>query len=152
MPDEKSESSGFDDIAKKLEAALIGSSDEPTANGQLNELVGDVHEAIRKSRTAIVMFYHESCPFCKQLMPILEEFADEYKNKVFFGKCNVDLIEGAKSEYQIIGVPVTMAFKKGNLVARVDGFRESDKLGGWIESIFSGIRLMGLDRGLTTNL
>ena len=65
MPDEKSDSSGFDEIAKKLESAFGGTSSEPTANGQLNELAGEMYEIIRKPRTAIVLFYREDCPFCK---------------------------------------------------------------------------------------
>ena len=144
---------GFDALSKQLEAKLAGSSDDLTANGEVNELTDDGYmNIIRKSSTSFVMFYRTVCPYCKQLMPILEELADDYETKVMFAKVNLELVEEVQRRFDILGVPVVMAFKKGNLVGRIEGLRGIDEYDTWIDSIHKGLRPMGIDAGPTTNL
>ena len=154
MPDERNpDKVEFDALSKQLEAKLAGSSDDPAANGEVNELIDDGYmNIIRKSPTSLVMFYRTVCPYCKQLMPILEDLADEYETKVMFAKVNLETIEEAQKRFDILGVPVVIAFKKGNLVGRIEGLRGINEYDAWIDRIHKGLRPMGIDAGPTSNL
>jgi len=85
-------------------------------------------------------------------MPILEELAEDYETKVMFAKVNLEIVEEAQKRFDILGVPVVMAFKKGNLVGRIEGLRGIDEYDTWIDSIHKGLSPMGIDAGPTTNL
>jgi thioredoxin 1 len=143
----------FGNLASKLESTLSEGTSDSLANGQLNELAKpDFMDEVRKAKTAIVMFYRTTCPFCKQLEPVLRDLAEDYESKVYFARVNVDVLKEARSEFKVLGVHVTMAFKKGTSVARVDGLRGTDDFDTWVESIHKGIRPMSMDRGPTSDL
>ena len=148
-----SNKTGFDALAKSLEKKLTGSSDNPDANGVVNSLDNeDFMVPVRKSPTSIVMFYRTECPYCKQLVPLLDELAEDFKSKVLFAKINIDNVSTAQDKFDILGVPVVMAFKKGNLVARIEGLREIDEYESWIDSIHKGLSPMGIDAGPITQI
>ncbi len=46
-------------------------------------------EVIGSTVLTLVDFWHDSCPWCLRLNPIIEEAAEEYKNKLKFVKFNV---------------------------------------------------------------
>ena len=143
----------FDALAKSLEKNLIGSSDNLDANGEVREL--DTEEfmgPIKKSPTSIVMFYRTDCPYCKQLIPLLDELAEDFESKVLFAKINIDNVTTAQDKFDILGVPVVMAFKKVNLVARIEGLRNIEEYESWIDSIHKGLSPMGIDAGPITKI
>ena len=140
-------------MAERLENALTGSSDEPLANGTLNELSdSSFMDVVRRPRTAIVEFYTTTCPFCRQLKPVLDELAIDYTSRMYFAKVNIDEVEGAAEKFDVKGVPLLVAFKKGNPVAKMEGLRSIDELDGWIDTIHKGLRPMELSPGPVTNL
>ncbi|MHA1925976.1 MAG: thioredoxin family protein [Candidatus Thorarchaeota archaeon] len=145
--------SGFDALSKRLEDALEKKADEPLANGTLNEISdNNFMEELRKPSTAIIEFYTSTCPYCKQLAPILDELASEYKSKVYFAKINIDNVEEASDAFDVVGVPLVIAFKKGQPVAKMEGLRGMDEIDDWIESIHKGLRPMNLESGPVTRI
>ncbi|MEM3754542.1 MAG: thioredoxin domain-containing protein [Candidatus Bathyarchaeia archaeon] len=46
-------------------------------------------EVINSNILTVVDFWHEHCPWCIQLNPIIDEVAEEYKGKIKFVKLNV---------------------------------------------------------------
>ena len=144
---------GFDALAKSLEKKLDGSSDNLEANGETREIDNeDFMGSIRKSPTSIVMFYRTECPYCRQLTPLLDELAEDFKSKVLFAKINIDNVTTAQEKFDILGVPVVMAFKKGNLVARIEGLRKIEEYESWTDSIHKGLSPMGIDAGPITQI
>ena len=147
------EGQGFDELSKRLEDAIEKKSNEPLANGVLNEISDSrFMEAVRRPSTAVIEFYTTTCPYCKQLAPILDELASDYKSKVYFAKINIDHIPEAAEVFDVVGVPLVIAFKKGQPVARMEGFRNIGELDGWIESIHKGLRPMNPESGPVTRL
>ncbi|MHA1906040.1 MAG: thioredoxin family protein [Candidatus Thorarchaeota archaeon] len=143
----------FDALSKNIEGQLGGTSDDALATGKTRELTeSDIVEAVRTSTTSIVLFYRDDCPYCERLMPILDELAEDYESKVAFAKVNVDKFEIVREEFNVLGVPLVVAFKKGMSVGRIEGLRSVDDYDQWIESIHSGLRPMGIDEGPTTQL
>jgi thioredoxin 1 len=147
------EDCSFDAFSKRLEDALEKKDDEPFANGTLNEISdGSYMDALKNPSTAIIEFYTTSCPYCKQIAPILGELASDYKSKVYFGKINVDHVTEAAEVFEVVGVPLVIAFKRGQPVARMEGLRDRNELDGWIESIHNGFRPMNLESGPVTRI
>jgi thioredoxin 1 len=153
MSEEEQRKGGFDALSKRLENALEKINKEPLANGTLNEIAdSNFLEALRKPSTGIIEFYTSTCPYCKRLAPILEELASDYKSRVYFGKINIDNVEEAAEAFDVAGVPLVIAFKKGQPVAKMEGLRGIDELDGWIESIHKGLRPMNLESGPVTKI
>ncbi len=144
---------GIKSVAERLEGAMTRSPDEPLANGTLNELSdSSFMDVIRRPRTAIVEFYTSTCPYCRQMAPVLDELATDYRSRVYFAKINIDEVQGAAEKFDVDGVPLLVAFKKGNPVAKVEGLRSIDELDGWIDSIQKGLRPMELSPSPVTRL
>lgn len=59
-------------------------------------------------RPAIIDFYAEWCNPCKQLAPVLESLADEYKGKVDIYKVNVDEETELASVFGIRSIPTLL--------------------------------------------
>ena len=148
---EENSKGSFESIAERLEDAITTSPKEPLANGTLNELSdNNFMDVVRKPRTAIVEFYTSTCPYCRQLTPVLDELAADYHSQVYFAKINIDDVKDAAEKFEVEGVPLLLAFKKGNPVARMEGLRSIDELDGWIETIHKGLRPMELSPGPVT--
>ena len=64
----------------------------------------------------VVDFGAEWCGPCKVLDPILEEIAEENKDKVKIYKMNIDENPMTPQKYGIRGIPTIMIFKKGELI------------------------------------
>lgn len=153
MPEEEKEPFDFEALSKRLKSSLSGSSDDPLADGEIKDITnGQVIERIRTSKTSIVTFYRDDCPYCEHLIPLLEELAEDFKSKVSFAKVNVDKFENLREDFDVFGVPLVIAFKKGMPVGRVEGLRSIDEYEIWIESIQEGLQPMGIDDGPTTRI
>ncbi|MFW9966761.1 MAG: thioredoxin family protein [Candidatus Thorarchaeota archaeon] len=153
MSEENQGKGKFESLSKRLENAFEKKADEPLANGTLNEISdSSFMEALRKPGTAIIEFYTTTCPYCRQLAPILDELASYYKSKVYFAKINIDNVEEAAESFDVVGVPLLMAFKKGQPVSKMEGLRDINELDGWIDSIHKGFRPMNLKPGPVTKI
>ena len=140
-------------VAERLEDAMTTGPDELLANGTLNELSDSSYmDVVRKPRTAIIEFYTSTCPYCRQLAPVLDELATDYRSQVYFAKINIDEVKGVSEKFDVEGVPLLIAFKKGNPVAKMEGLRGIDELDDWIDTIHKGLRPMELSPGPVTKL
>ena len=72
-------------------------------------------------KPVVVMFYSDSCPFCKQMEPSFFEYAEEFKQKVFFARVNVVNSPTIPSRYGVMGVPTFKFFCKGKPVHELTG-------------------------------
>jgi thioredoxin 1 len=153
MSEEENGRGTFDALSKQLEDALEKKADEPLANGFLNEISdSSFMDALKKPATAVIEFYTTACPYCIQLAPILDELASDYKSKVYFAKINIDAVAEAAKAFDVAVVPLVIAFKKGQAVAKMEGFRSADELDSWVDSIHKGLRPMNLESGPVTRI
>jgi len=79
----------------------------------------------------VVDFWHEKCPWCLKLNPILDEVAREYRGKIKFVKVNV--LKNQKNrklalEYGVMSTPTLMLFYKKKPIGQVIGFISKEKL------------------------
>ncbi len=72
-------------------------------------------------KPVVVMFYSNSCPFCKQMEPSFFEYAVEFNKKVVFARVNVVNSPTIPRRYGIMGTPTFKFFCKGKPVHELTG-------------------------------
>ena len=78
-----------------------------------------------------VSFYGNNCAPCRELFPIIEELAFEYKNNLKFCKINVNENMTIAKELRVMGLPTVLIYHGGYIVYRETGFQNKiafDKL------------------------
>ena len=70
---------------------------------------------------AIVMFSSPTCPYCRQMEPYYAEFAEEFKDKIIFGKLDISESHTTASRYGVMGTPTFKFFCRGRPVQELVG-------------------------------
>lgn len=94
-------------------------------------------KVLNEEKPVIVDFWHEQCPHCIELNPILERVARDFKD-IRFGQLNIrknrNNFEIAQ-KYGIMGTPTLKFFCKGRVIGEIIGFRPEKTLRKEIKSI-----------------
>ncbi|MBS7288616.1 MAG: thioredoxin fold domain-containing protein [Candidatus Freyarchaeota archaeon] len=88
-------------------------------------------EVLRSDVLTLVDFWHERCPWCIMLDPVIGELAEEYGGKVKFVKLNVFQSLGNRKlamSYGVMGTPTLVFFCAGRPVGQVVGFMPKEDL------------------------
>ena len=70
-------------------------------------------EVINSDKLTVVDFWAPWCGPCRKMGPILDEIAEEFKDKIKVVKINTDENLKAATEYQISSLPSVFIFKNG---------------------------------------
>ncbi|MFH1668086.1 MAG: thioredoxin [Candidatus Komeilibacteria bacterium] len=85
-------------------------------------------EVLKAEQPVFVDFYASWCGPCKMMEPIIDELADEYKDKVKIVKLNVDENQVTAQKYQVMSIPTMMIYQKGEVLDQMVGFQEKSAL------------------------
>ena len=76
---------------------------------------------IDKYPLSVVDFWAPWCSPCKKIAPWLRQLSKKYKNKVAFGKINVDNYKEIGQQYHIMGILNLVFFSYGEKVTNIVG-------------------------------
>lgn len=69
----------------------------------------------------LVDFYADWCGPCKMMAPFVDELAAAYTGKALIAKLDTDRAPELSQRFQIRGIPTTIVFKGGEIVAQKAG-------------------------------
>lgn len=85
-------------------------------------------EVLQSEKLTLVDFWAEWCQPCKIVGPIVEEFGEEYKDKVKVVKMDVDANTDTPGKYNILSIPTLIFFKNGQPERTMVGVQSKDQL------------------------
>ncbi|QCI27770.1 thioredoxin [Caminibacter pacificus] len=79
-------------------------------------------DTVKNAKVAVVDFWAPWCGPCRMIAPIIEELAEEYKDKgVVVGKVNTDEQQELAMQFGIRSIPTVLFFKDGQLADSMIG-------------------------------
>ena len=86
-------------------------------------------EALKNGNLPLVVdFWAEWCGPCRMISPVISQFAEVYDGKIVVGKCNVEECEDLAAEFGIRNIPTLLFFRDGQLVDKLVGAANKNKL------------------------
>jgi thioredoxin 1 len=86
-------------------------------------------QVVRESEVPVLVeFGAEWCGPCRQIEPVLEQLAVEWKGKVRLAKVDVDESVNLVMQFQVMSVPTLILFVQGEAAQRVSGNQPRGKL------------------------
>jgi thioredoxin 1 len=85
-------------------------------------------EILQSARPVLVEFGAEWCHPCRQLEPILQELAAEWKGKADIYQIDVDANAATTVRFGVLGVPTLMLFVGGAEVERLTGYQPKTRI------------------------
>ena len=87
----------------------------------LNITDQNFEELKAEGKPIVLDFWAPWCGPCKQVGPYIEELAEEYKDTVNIGKCDVDENDELPGEFGVRNIPTILFIKNGEVVDKQVG-------------------------------
>jgi thioredoxin 1 len=120
LKDEELERIKQDKLRQLIEKATE-TQKKSAANKPVDLTDATFKEAIQNHTLVVVDCWAPWCGPCLYVSPVIEEIAQDYAGKIFFGKLNVDENRRVAMQYSIMSIPTLLIFKNGRLVDQIIG-------------------------------
>ncbi|KAL0270810.1 UNVERIFIED_CONTAM: hypothetical protein PYX00_008101 [Menopon gallinae] len=103
----------------------------------------DFDERVKNSKVPVIVdFFAKWCNPCRKLTPRLESIIAERKGKVVLAKVDIDENTELALDYEVGSIPVIMAIDNGQVVDKLVGLQDEDKLRKFVDKILSEERVV----------
>src|SRR3989339_1144901 len=92
-------------------------------------------EVLKSDKPVLVDFWAVWCGPCQMMGSIIEELAEEVKEKYKVGKLNVDENRETAAKYAVMSIPTLIIFKDGKAVKQLVGVQAKEGLKEELEKI-----------------
>ena len=80
-------------------------------------------EVLDSGMPALVDFWGDHCPACRQISPILRDLAAEYQGRVNIVKVHAAENPSLAARYRVRAMPTVLAFAQGQVMGQLVGAR-----------------------------
>jgi len=85
-------------------------------------------EVLKSEKPTMVDFWASWCGPCQMMGPIIDELAEELKEKVKIGKMNVDENRETAAKYGVMSIPTLIIFRDGKVAKQLVGVQAKEIL------------------------
>jgi len=89
---------------------------------------------VKANNPVLVDYWAEWCGPCKMIAPVLDEIAEEYKDKLTIAKLNIDENPETPQHFGVRGIPTLMLFKNGEVEATKVGALTKSQLADFLDN------------------
>lgn len=93
-------------------------------------------ETIKTTRYVFIDFYADWCGPCKMLSPIIDQIAEEYKDRnILFAKVNIDRNQDVARSLDIQSIPTLIIYRLGKIENTLVGYRPKPDIKRMIDDV-----------------
>jgi thioredoxin 1 len=78
-------------------------------------------EVLGSKEPVLVDFWAAWCGPCRNISPLVDQLATEYKGKLKVGKLDVDAHQNVPQKYNVLSIPTLLLFKNGQVADQIVG-------------------------------
>lgn len=81
----------------------------------------------------LVDFWASWCGPCRAVSPLIEQLAEEFADKAYIAKVNVDDEGELAAKFRVLSIPTVMLFKNGQMIEKIIGARAKEEFAALIK-------------------
>ncbi len=130
-------------IASQIQSNLFGADNTQETRSETEvvlsvETMDQFKQLIDQENVVVFDFWAETCPSCKQMLPVFHAAAQEFAGKATFVTIDTDEAPDITQELFVHKIPCLLVFKDGSLVSRYTNAMSKKELSLLIQQVVEG--------------